>query len=199
VKIDKLETRHAKEIAKLHIQGISTGFISSLGVDFVTALYEAIAQSKSSFGFVAQQANKTVGFVAFAVNINKLYMSVVLRKGLRFGFLLAGRMFSLRRIKKVFETLFYPARIRKMYLPKPELLSIVVVEEQRRRGIASSMIRKGFEECVRRKIEEVKVLVAAQEKSTNEFYLKCGFELVGQIENHGVISNLYVAKIGATR
>jgi hypothetical protein len=45
----KLELRHVGQIAKLHIEGISTGFISSLGIDFVTALYEAIAKSKLNF------------------------------------------------------------------------------------------------------------------------------------------------------
>jgi glycosyltransferase involved in cell wall biosynthesis len=34
----------ALAVAKLHISGISTGFISSLGQEFVTALYEAIAE-----------------------------------------------------------------------------------------------------------------------------------------------------------
>ncbi len=194
----QLQSEHAEQVARLHIESISTGFIGSLGIDFVTALYEAIAQSKSSFGFVAQEANKIVGFVAFTVNINNLYVSIVLRKGLRFGFLLAGRMFSQQRIKRVFETLLYPVRIRKMHLPKPELLSIVVAEEQRGEGIASAMIRKGFEECVRRKIKEVKVLVAVQKKSANKLYLKCGFEPVGQLENHGVLSNVYVAKMGKT-
>jgi hypothetical protein len=35
----------ASSVAALHISGISTGFISSLGQEFVTALYEAIAES----------------------------------------------------------------------------------------------------------------------------------------------------------
>ena len=46
-----LKIEHAHDIAALHIQGINTGFISSLGIDFVTALYEAIAKSTSGFGF----------------------------------------------------------------------------------------------------------------------------------------------------
>jgi len=45
-------------VAALHIEGIKTGFISSLGVDFVMALYESIAQSRTSFGFVARGNGK---------------------------------------------------------------------------------------------------------------------------------------------
>lgn len=33
-----LRAAHASRIAKLRIEGIKTGFISSLGIDFVTAL-----------------------------------------------------------------------------------------------------------------------------------------------------------------
>jgi len=38
------------QLARLHIEGIKTGFISSLWQGFVTALYEAIAEDKNSFG-----------------------------------------------------------------------------------------------------------------------------------------------------
>ena len=50
IEFHPLKVVHAKSIAKLHIQGINTGFISSLGIDFVAALYEAIAQSKFTMG-----------------------------------------------------------------------------------------------------------------------------------------------------
>ena len=49
--IKSLDVSDASQVARLHITGISTGFISSLGLEFVTALYEAIAESEYSFGF----------------------------------------------------------------------------------------------------------------------------------------------------
>ena len=50
IQITKLLPSHAGDVADLHISGIHTGFISSLGIKFVTALYKAIAESKSAFG-----------------------------------------------------------------------------------------------------------------------------------------------------
>lgn len=194
LKITELLPKHASQTAKLHISSISAGFISSLGIDFVTALYEAIAQNKTSFGFVAEEENSVLGFVAFTTNLNKLYKSVILKKGRRFVLLLAGNMFSLKRIKKVFETLFYPSRIKKMDLPKAELLSIVVADESQGKGLGGQLLQKGLAECAKRGIEKVKVLVGADNKPANKFYLKCGFELVGQIDSHGVVSNIYVVK-----
>jgi ribosomal protein S18 acetylase RimI-like enzyme len=184
----------ASAVAALHIEGIGTGFISSLGIDFVTALYEAIAKSKYGFGLVAREKDKVIGFVAFTTDINALYKSVILKKGPRFVFLLAGKMLSIRSVKKAFETLLYPSRTKKMKLPSAELLSIVVANEARGKGLGFELIQKGFMECASRGIDKVKVLVGAENKLANKLYLKSGFELVGQIDSHRVASNVYIAK-----
>jgi len=194
IELKDLQVEHARQVAALHIQCISTGFISSMGIDFVTSLYEAIAQSKSSFGVVAVRDDKVVGFAAFTSNINKLYKSIVWRKGLKFALLLAGHILSLKRIIKMLETLFYPARIKNMDLPSAELLSIAVAGEEQRKGLAGKLIEKGFQHYKKVGIDKVKVLIGADNKAGNKLYLKHGFELAGQINNHGVLSNIYIAK-----
>ena len=73
VKIAPLTTENAKAAAQLHIDGINQGFISSLGLDFVTALYRAIAQDPQSFGYVAVIDGKVVGFATFTTNLKGLY------------------------------------------------------------------------------------------------------------------------------
>jgi len=189
---------HARDVAYYHISGISAGFISSLGIEFVTALYEEIAESKVSFGFVAQEGEKILGFVAFTTNLNALYKSIVLKKGLRFAVLVASQMSRWTRIKRLFETLFYPERIKKLGLPSAELLSIAVAKWARGKRLATELTRAGFTECAKRQIEKLKVLVGADNEPANKLYLKCGFELVGQIDNHGVRSNIYIAATDAT-
>jgi len=194
VEFKDLQAAHAGQVAALHIQCISTGFISSMGIDFVTSLYDAIVKSKSSLGVVAVKNEKVIGFVAFTTNLNKLYKSIIRRKGLKFALLLAGNVLSLRRIKKIFETLSYPARIKKMNLPSAELLSIAVAPEERRKGLASQLIEKGLRLYRKTGVDKVKVLIGADNKAGNKLYLKSGFELIGQIVNHGVLSNIYVTK-----
>ena len=49
--ITDLQKQYAAQVARLHIDGIPTGFISSLGVGFVTALYESIAEDENSLGW----------------------------------------------------------------------------------------------------------------------------------------------------
>jgi ribosomal protein S18 acetylase RimI-like enzyme len=195
IEFKDIHIEYARQVAALHIQCISTGFISSMGIDFVTYLYEAIVQSNSSFGVVAIRNEKVLGFAAFTTNINTLYKSIVWRKGLRFALILAGQICSLKRVKKIFETLFYPTRIKNMDLPSAELLSIAVAPEEQRKGLAGQLIEMGFRDYRKTGVDKVKVLIGANNKAGNKLYLKSGFELAGQIINHGLPSNVYVAQI----
>ena len=144
VEITKLLPEHAEEVAKLHISGILTGFISSYGIDFVTALYEAIATSKYGFGFVALKENRVIGFASFTTDVNALYKSVIFRNGVKFAFALSKKIFSWSTVKAMFDTLFYPKRLKKMNLPSAELLSTVVAEEVRGRGLGTTLMGIGI-------------------------------------------------------
>jgi len=46
IQIKPLKVKHCSVAGRFHIQEIKTGFISSLGIDFVTALYRAIAKDE---------------------------------------------------------------------------------------------------------------------------------------------------------
>jgi ribosomal protein S18 acetylase RimI-like enzyme len=191
-----MRAEHARQVAELHISGIHTGFISSLGLDFVTALYEAIAMSQFCFGLVIEKGDRVAGFIAFTTDINKLYLSLILKRGLRFVLLLAGKLFSFRRIRRMLETIFYPSRVSKMDTPRAELLSVVVAPEEQGKGLSRILACEELAECKRRGIDKVKVLVGANNERANSLYRRCGFELVGQVENHGVLSNVYVVETG---
>jgi len=195
VEFKDLQIKYAGQVAALHIQCIGTGFISSMGIDFVTSLYEAIVQSNSSFGVVAVRNGKVLGFAAFTSNINTLYKSIVWKKGLKFALLLAGHMCSPKRVKRMLETLFYPARIKNKDMPSAELLSIAVAGEEQRKGLAGQLIEMGFRHYRKTGVDKVKVLIGADNKAGNQLYIKSGFEPAGQINNHGVLSNIYVAQI----
>lgn len=191
-----LHTQHADQVAALHIAGIPTGFISSLGIKFVTALYRAIAESPYGFGYVEVIDEKVVGFVAFTTNLKGLYKTICRRSGLRFFFLLSSRLISLRTLKKIFETLFYPNKVKTPDLPQAELLSIAVSQTERGKGIAGKLILHGLAESHNAGIDRVKVLVADFNQPANRLYRKTGFEFCCQVDSHGVASNIYVAATG---
>ena len=193
--IVELEKSNSQCVAELHIEGISTGFISSLGIDFVTELYSAISEDENSFGYFANEDGRALGFVTFSCNLGKLYKYVLKKRFLKFAPKIALRMFSISTFRKVIANLLYPSKLKKMNLPEAELLSIVVAEGGRGKGLAGKLVQAGFQECRRRGIDKVKVLVAANNEPANKMYKKCGFELYTQIDSHGVLSNIYVAEL----
>jgi L-amino acid N-acyltransferase YncA len=53
----------------------------------------------------------------------------------------------------------------------------------------------GFRHYRETGVDKIKVLIGADNTAGNKLYLKSGFEHVGQIINHGLPSNVYVAQI----
>jgi ribosomal protein S18 acetylase RimI-like enzyme len=187
-----LRKEHAEQVARLHISGIPTGFISSLGERFVTALYEAIVESPFGFGFVEEKNGTVLGFVAFTTSLKGLYKTIFLKRGFYFLFILFRKLISRNTIRKMFETLFYPTRSETKELPQAELLSIAVKQSERGKSIARNLIQHGLRKCNDTGIKKVKALVADFNKPANQLYRTVRFELAGQIESHGIISNIYV-------
>lgn len=193
--IESLAKPYLSQVAQLHISNIHTGFISSLGHGFVTALYEVIRKDTNSFCLVAEYQGNVLGFVAFTENLSKLYRFAVKSKGIKLILAVGLRVFRPSVFKRVIQNIFYPSKTEKINLPKAELLSIVVNSAARGKGIAKQLCHAGLEECRKRGIHKVKVLVAANNEAANKLYKKCGFELVNFIESHGVPSNIYVADL----
>lgn len=195
MQIEGLTSAKASQVAKLHIDGIVSGFISSLGRDFVTALYEAIANDDNSFGFMATDDGRVVGFIAVSRDLSSLYKHVAKSGSFKFVFILARKMFSFRIIKKIVDNLFYPSKMKKAGLPDAELLSIVVSDQCRGKGVAKQLVEKSFEQCRSYGIDKMKVLVAADNQPANKLYKNSGFKLHSKIESHGVKSNVYVVDL----
>lgn len=187
-----LARQHAGAVAHLHITGIPSGFISSLGPAFVTALYEALAESPDSFGFVALMGDRIVGYNSVTSNVKRLYRDVLRRAGLKFSWLLARQMLSPKSLKSILETLLYPHRIRNLRLPDAELLAGMVVPEARMHGVANQLFEMALEECRKRGITEVKAAAAESLQRINKIYQLWGLQIRTQLVNHGVTTNIYV-------
>ncbi len=195
ITIEIFKPEHAAQVAQLHIDGIKTGFISSLGIDFMTTLYDSISASESGFGFVALKNENVIGFSIFTINLNALFRHVIRKSGFKLMMKLAFNINSFSRIKKVLETLFYPSRIKNMNLPPAELLSMVISKEGRGTGLAARMTKKSLRECKDRGEKSIKALVAVDLIPINKLYKILGFKVVTQIINHGIINNVYVVEL----
>ncbi|HDY69133.1 MAG TPA: GNAT family N-acetyltransferase [Candidatus Scalindua sp.] len=87
--------------------------------------------------------------------------------------ILLPKILNLQFVKKIIETLLYPAR-KEQNLPNAELLSIVVDKNYRGKGIAQNLFEKLEEEFRSRDIKQFKVVVGSDLKAACRFCEKMG-------------------------
>lgn len=192
-----MQPAEAPVVANLHSEHIPTGFLSTLGVGFLTRLYLAVSDCRDGFVLVAvDEADRVRGFISGATDIKGVYRSVIIRHGWRCMGLLLKHTLSLASLRGLVETLLYPTRFAET-LPDAELLSVVVHPDVRGSGAATSLLRELMEEFRKRGCPEFRVLVGACLERANAFYVKHGFKLTATRRSHGMPSNIYVMTTSA--
>lgn len=181
----------APAVADLHARGIPTGFLSSLGPAFLEALYDGISASSAGLGFVCD-LGQPAGFVAATTGTGSLYKQVLKQHGPRLALHLLPRLWRPKVIKNCVETLCYPDEVGDD-LPDAELLSIVVNERVRGRGIGKALVRRCLAALRGRGVERVKVAVWEANEPAQALYRSCGFELALRREHHGLPMACYAA------
>lgn len=182
----------ATAIARLHVHGISKGFLSRMGETVLADLYAAIDANRLGFVFVAIDADGEVaGYVAGATSVGALYRSIVIRHGWRYIFQVARYALRPRMLMGIIESVFYPAKTATRY-PDAELLSIVVRDNARGTGVADELLEALKEELTARGCDRFKLTVGSGLDRANAFYRKHGFKKVGTIESHGRTANVMV-------
>ena len=191
-----LAPRDATACARLHREGIATGFLSSLGLPFLRELYRAIPACPMGFGHVwAEGGRSVVGFVACAERTGRLYKQALLRRG---PFLLLAASRLLVRpgaVRRMAQTLRYPAAL-PPDLPGSEVLSIAVAPQARGRGVGRALIRAALAQFAARGCAAARVAVWDRNEAANAFYRRCGFTLAHTRMHHGRGMNLYVRATG---
>lgn len=192
--IKKASEEDSGQIAELHRQYIPSGFLSSLGHGILTLIYKSMLTSKEAFCLVAKDNNRTVGFAAGAVTVRGFYKEFLRRHFLRGCLILLPEVLNPSAIKKIKETLSYPAKMQGT--PDAELLSIVVDEEYQSMGISRKLLDGLALEFKRRGVERFKVVVGSGLKAACTFYEKNGGVLFSETEVHkGENSRVYVWQI----
>jgi len=188
-----LNSSHARAAAELHRTGIDRGFLSSLGMGFLTQLYKAIPACPAGFGYVWQEKEgEVLGFIACAESTGKVYKQSLRRRGVLMALPILRFLLRPSVIRRLIHTLRYPSQVGDA-LPAAEVLSIAVSASARGKGVGKALIQAGFNELARRGISEVKVAVWDQNETANRFYQRCGFTLAVTREHHGLGMNVYVA------
>lgn len=183
----------ALEIAKIHKTEIKKGFLSSFELVFLKNLYLAIIESGDSFCVIAKDGDRVVGFMAGVIDINAFYFYFIKNYFLQSVYILSQKIFSFSSFKKIFETLLYPIKEKK--LPSAELLTMAVASQFQGQGIAGKMFLEFTLEMKKRGMSIFKVLVGEELAPAIHFYEKNGFTFLKNTTVHkGKSSRIYTYK-----
>lgn len=173
-----------RRVAQLHIACISEGFLRTLGPRFLALMYQSIDEGTDSVLLVRRQGDEIVGFVAGATGMKSIYKRM-LRHTLQLALALAPAMFSLKRLKRIFEILRYSsASSRSSALPRAELLSIGVDPAFRRNGHAEALFHELCAVFRQRGVASFMIVVGASLAPARRFYERMGAIAAGSLSVH---------------
>ncbi|MCD4823077.1 MAG: GNAT family N-acetyltransferase [Phycisphaerae bacterium] len=198
IHIREMQPSDASSIAGLHETEIDFGFISTLGVRFLTHLYSAMLQSDETVIFTAEAKGLVVGFCAISKNVGKMYKTIIRKKWWVFCILLLPKLFSIKVIAHCYETLRYPDREDTLDLPEAELISIAVSKKWAGQGIGKLLTNQAISRLRDWGVPRVRVAVLDSTITANKFYPKVGFKFHSQITNHGRLLNIYILDMEQT-
>ena len=185
-----------RSVAELHIANINQGFLSTLGVGFISLMYRAIDEGDDSVLLVAQSDGKVIGFVAGATGMKPIYRRMLRYWPQSFWALLPS-LFSPRRVWRIIEILRYSrgggGSSNGVALPAAELLSIAVAPAFRGQHHAENLYQSLCEHFLQRKLPAFKIVVGSALAPAHKFYRRMGAQPAAEVEVHqGSASTVYV-------
>lgn len=182
-----------RQVAALHASCIDQGFLTTLGVPFLTLMYRAIDEAEESFLLVEERNGHVVGFVSGSCGMGPIYRHM-LRRPVSLVLALLPSLVRPSRLKRIFDIVRYGrGSSGSEGLPTPELLSIAVSLDARGLGVAESLFRKLEMHFRLRGINAFKITVGDALTAAHRFYARMGAVPVGRTEVHaGEGSTVYV-------
>jgi ribosomal protein S18 acetylase RimI-like enzyme len=194
MKIVELEKQHVPDVALLHKKYIDRGFMSSLGSSFLEHLYDAMTTSGNACCLVAEENGEIHGFISGTCELRSFYRDFVKAKLLPVSLLLMPMLLKPSFSRKIMENFIYPSK--QGDLPGAEIMSIVVSEKFRGRGVSESLFNSLLEEFRLKHVRRFKVTVGSSLPAANRFYQKMGGMSHAEIEVHNnEISRVYIWEI----
>lgn len=189
-----------RQVAQLHAQGISQGFLPTLGEPFLALLYAAIDASSDSVLITRVEDGRLAGFVTGSLGLGPVYKSL-LRRPFRLARALLPVLVSPARIRRVTELLAHSRRQAAGGagpFPAAELLSIVVAPEWRGRQVADQLYQQLVEHFRASGQPGFKIVVGQALAPAHSFYRRMGARPAGHVTVHGAEpSVVYVHDLSA--
>ncbi len=187
-----LERSDYAELARIHSSCIDLGFLSSLGLGFLSLLYEAIDADDNSHLILEKKEGSVIGFVAGGRGMKSIYRKLLIRLP-RLLIALFPAMLNPRKVSKIIELLFFAKKQNRVSSsPEAELFSIAVIQSARGSGLAQKLYNALGERFFQDGESAFFMVVGENLSQAHRFYQKLGAVPFAQVSVHkGQSSTLY--------
>lgn len=166
--------------------------MSSLGLSFLTLLYECIDLDKNSTLIIEKKNDNVLGFVAGGKSMKTIYFQM-LRQFPRLCLALIPSLLNPIKLFKVIELVFFgKSKQHEPSVPKAELLSIAVIDAERGRGLAQKLYNSLAQNFNMQGESAFCIVVGNSLKRAHGFYTKMGAQRLDVVSIHkGQTSTIY--------
>lgn len=173
IRIQKLDKDKIPQVANIHRQFLSSGFMASFGLIFLEKFYETLLNSEDIFTFIAIDGQGVLGFVTATSNVKYLPRLIITNLWKE---VLIMVIKNPPLILKILQLPFYPSFNDKN--SNCEILSIAVVPSARRHGLGKKLIFASKSEFKRRKFKKFQLSARDSMEEANIFYKKIGLKKI---------------------
>ena len=179
---ERASSRDADPISRLHYQSIKTGFLASLGENFLRSLYRGLIEDPTAVVLVARDpGGEVVGFVAGSADTKTSFRRILQKRFLAMGISALPAILAVPgRTREAFETLRYGS-MEEEELPPAELMSMAVDARVRSQGLGRRLVKAFLDELAQ---PAVRVVVGFENELARSLYRTQGFVPVKEMEVH---------------
>lgn len=187
------------QLAAIHQQAIPGGFLSTFPPPVLARLYKAMARSDLTFVVVAESTSKVIGFTCGSFDTGGFYREFLRKEAVAVLPMALKHLLSVDRLRRVAETLLYPARVSKTELPTAEILNFCVAQEARRLGLGALLFDGLTARFAAKGVHRIRIVTGSDQIDAHRFYTNRGARQVSQLEVHASHpSYIYVFDIPRT-
>lgn len=181
------------QVAALHASCIDRGFLSLLGIPFLSLMYQAIDESAEGVLLIEEESGRVLGYVSGCCGMGPIYRQM-LRHPMRLFWALLPSLLKPSRLRRILEILRYGrSQPTREELPGAELLSIAVAPEARGTGIAEVLYRRLVAHFRQQGVAAFKITVGDVLLPAQRFYTRMGAVPAAHVEVHaGSASTIFV-------
>jgi len=175
------------ECARIHSKEIPYGFLPTLGVDFLSSLYEVFSKSKYSFLLLAIEDSRVVGFIAVSLHTKLFFKQYLWTQSYKNLHKIPISIFGQVFIKKIVEVLKYPFESKISdggFISNSEIFNFCVADGMQGRGVGQLIFSNAVAQLKDMGVEKLKIVTGHSQMGAQKFYYKCGATLSHKIIVH---------------